>query len=95
MGDAAWLVEVGWVRPQVWRPPVEPSRLEGAVMARVKRAKLFVWLRQHRHELLDEGFQAELAGMYDDAQAGSRPCRQRSWCWRRSCRPTPVPAMMR
>jgi hypothetical protein len=34
MGDAAWLVEVGWVRPQVWRPPVEPSRLEGAVMAR-------------------------------------------------------------
>jgi hypothetical protein len=73
MGDAAWLVEVGWVRPQVWRPPVEPSRLEGAVMARVKRAKLFVWLRQHRHELLDEEFQAELAGMYDDAQAGQPP----------------------
>jgi Transposase domain (DUF772) len=73
MGDAAWLVEVGWGRPQVWRPSVEPSRLEGAVMARVKRARLFVWLRQHRHELLDEGFQAELAGMYDDAQAGQPP----------------------
>jgi IS5 family transposase len=42
-------------------------------MERVKRAKLFVWLRQHRHELLDEGFQAELAGMYDDAQAGQPP----------------------
>jgi len=54
---------VGRVRPEVWRPPVEPSRLERAVMARTKRAKLLVWLREHRHELLDEGFQAELAGM--------------------------------
>ena len=48
-------MEVGWVRPELWQPPVEPSALEQAVMARTKRAKLFVWLRQHRHELLDEG----------------------------------------
>lgn len=61
------------MRPQVWRPPVEPSRLEQAVMARTRRAKLFVWLRQHRHELLDEGFQAELAGMYADQQVGQPP----------------------
>ena len=42
-------------------------------MARVKRAKLFVWLREHRHELLDTGFQAELAGMYDPRPLGQPP----------------------
>jgi hypothetical protein len=61
------------VRPQVWRPPVELSKLEQAVMARTKRAKLFVWLRQHRHELLDEDFQGELAGMYADQRVGQPP----------------------
>jgi hypothetical protein len=73
MRHAAWSVEVSWVRPQVWRPPVEPSRLEQAVMARTRRAKLFVWLRQHRHVLLEEGFQAELAGMYADQKVGQPP----------------------
>jgi hypothetical protein len=62
-----------WVRPGVWQPPVIPSRLEQAVMQRIKRAKLFVWLRQHRHQLLDEGFQAELAGMYDPRLLGQPP----------------------
>jgi hypothetical protein len=42
-------------------------------MARVKRARLFVWLREHRHELLDEGFQAELAGTYDPRPLGQPP----------------------
>jgi hypothetical protein len=61
------------MRPELWRPPVEPSRLERAVMARTKRAKLFVWLREHRHELLDEGLQRELAGMYADQRVGQPP----------------------
>jgi hypothetical protein len=61
------------MRPGVWQPPVECSRLEQAVMARVKRARLFVWLREHRHQLLDEGFQAELAGMYDPRPLGQPP----------------------
>src|SRR5207247_8455334 len=43
------------------------------VIKRVKRAKLFVWLREHRHELFDADFQAELAGMYQDAQVGQPP----------------------
>jgi len=51
-------------------------------MQRVKRARLFVWLRQHRHEL---GFQAELAGMYDPGCWGSRRYRRPCWRWRRSC----------
>jgi hypothetical protein len=61
------------VRPGVWQPPVACSRLEQEVIKRIKRAKLFVWLREHRHELFDEDFQAELAGMYQDAQVGQPP----------------------
>jgi len=54
----------GVVRPEVWQPPVACSRLEREVIKRVKRAKLLVWLREHRHELFDEAFQAELAATY-------------------------------
>jgi Transposase DDE domain/Transposase domain (DUF772) len=61
------------VRPKAWQPPVEPSRLEREVMKRIRRARLFVWLRQHRHELFDEAFQAELAGMYHDRAKGQPP----------------------
>jgi transposase len=57
----------------VWQPPVAPSRLEQEVMKRVKRARLFVWLREHRHELFDEGLQAELAQMYQDRPVGQPP----------------------
>jgi hypothetical protein len=52
---------------------VAPSRLEQEVMKRVKRARLFVWLREHRHELCDGDFQAELAGMYQDKPVGQPP----------------------
>jgi len=61
------------VRPGVWQPPVELSRLEREVVKRIKRAKLFVWLREHRHELFDQAFQQELAGMYDDRPKGQPP----------------------
>jgi hypothetical protein len=66
-----WVVAV--VRPGVWQPPVAPSRLEQEVMKRVKRARLFVWLREHRHELFDEDMQAELAEMYQDKPVGQPP----------------------
>src|SRR5215813_11653424 len=39
------------MRPGVWRPPVEPSAVEQAVIKAVRRARLFVFLRQYRHEL--------------------------------------------
>jgi len=32
--------------------------------------KLFAFLRDHRHELFDDGFQAELEAMYRDTGAG-------------------------
>ena len=89
-----WWV-VGLMRPGMWQPPVVCSRLEQEVIKRIKRAKLFVWLREHRHELFDADFQAELAQLYQDKPVGSRQCRRRSWRWRRSCRPTPAPPTMR
>jgi hypothetical protein len=65
--------EVGNMRPQPWRPPIEPSPAEAAVMRRVKRAKLFVFLRQRRHEIFDEGFQEELGTLYSDSRLGHPP----------------------
>ena len=61
------------MRPGAWCPPVEPSAAEQAVIKAVRRAKLFVFLRLHRHELFDEGFQAELAEAYADKPKGQPP----------------------
>jgi Transposase DDE domain/Transposase domain (DUF772) len=61
------------VRPVVWWPPAEPSPAEQAVIRAVRRAKLFVFLRLHRHELFDEQFQAELARAYADSPKGQPP----------------------
>ena len=61
------------MRPVMWCPPVEPSAAEQAVIKAVRRAKLFVFLRQHRHELFDERFQAGLAETYVDSPKGQPP----------------------
>jgi hypothetical protein len=61
------------MRPGVWQPQVEPSGAELAVIKAVRRAKLFVFLRLHRHELFDEEFQAELAEAYADSPKGQPP----------------------
>jgi DDE family transposase/transposase-like protein DUF772 len=67
-----WWV-VGLMRPRVWEPPVECSRLEREVSKRIKRARLFVWLRERRHELFSEDFQQELAEAYQDSPKGQPP----------------------
>ena len=59
------------MRPVTWMPPVDPSPAEQAVIKAVRRARLFVFLREHRHELLDEEFQAELAETYADSPKGA------------------------
>jgi Transposase domain (DUF772) len=61
------------MRPPVWRPPIALSPAEQAVVRRIRRAKLFMWLREHRHELLDDGFQAELTAAYQDSPRGHPP----------------------
>ena len=61
------------MQPPVWTPSVELSPLEQQIVKRIKRAKLFVFLRQHRHTLFDAIFQEELAAMYKDAPQGQPP----------------------
>jgi Transposase DDE domain/Transposase domain (DUF772) len=61
------------MRPPVWRPPVELSPVEQRVIGLVRRAKLFVWLRAHRHELFDDEFQGELAAAYQQSPKGQPP----------------------
>lgn len=61
------------MRPSLWHPPVEPSSREQTIILRIKRAKLFVFLRHHRHELFDEAFQEELAALYAPSLRGHPP----------------------
>ncbi|MGH3089306.1 MAG: IS1182 family transposase [Rubrobacteraceae bacterium] len=61
------------MRPQIWRPPIEPAPRERTVMRLIKRAKLFVFLREHRHEIFDESFQTELSTIYRESALGRPP----------------------
>lgn len=61
------------MRPLTWHPSVEISSLERNIINRIKRAKLLVFLRHHRHELFDDAFQEELAGLYAPSQRGQPP----------------------
>ncbi len=61
------------MRPQNWNPPIELSALEQSIVKRIKRAKLFTFLRQHRHQLFDEEFQEQLSKLYADSPKGHPP----------------------
>lgn len=61
------------LQPASWQPPVELSEQEEQLMKRIRKAKLFVFLRQPRHELLDEAFQQAMAGLYREAERGQPP----------------------
>lgn len=61
------------MRPPLWCPPVALSPAEAAIVDRIRRAKLFVFLRQVRHEVFDDAFQAELATLYRDSPRGQPP----------------------
>lgn len=57
-----------------WNPPVAKSAHEAGIYKRVtKKRKLFSFLRDHRHELFDDEFQAELEEMYRQTGAGKSP----------------------
>ena len=61
------------MQPVLWQPPVELSESEEHIVKRIRRAKLFVFLRHYRHELLDEVLQQELAGLYRTSKRGQPP----------------------
>jgi len=60
------------MRPELWQPPIELSPTEQSVK-RIKRAKLFTFLRECRHELFDQSFQQELSKLYADSVCGHPP----------------------
>jgi hypothetical protein len=61
------------MRPPLWHPPIELSTAEHAIIKRIRRAKLFVFLRQHRHTLFAAAFQQELMTLYKDQPQGHPP----------------------
>ncbi len=61
------------MRPVQWEPPIELSATEQVIVKRIRRAKLFVFLREHRHEVFDAAFQEELASLYQDSPRGQPP----------------------
>jgi hypothetical protein len=61
------------MRPDPWQPPIELSASEQAIIKRIRRAKLFIFLREQRHEVFDTAFQEELAGLYQDSTRGQPP----------------------
>ena len=57
-----------------WKPTVEVSAREQRLLKLAgKSRKLFVFLREHRHELFAEGFQGELEAMYRQTGQGQAP----------------------
>ena len=61
------------MRPSLWHPPIELSMAERTIIKRIRRAKLFVFLRHHRHELFTDAFQQELATLYKESSQGYPP----------------------
>jgi transposase len=61
------------MQPRPWFPAIALSSAEQTIVRRVRRARLFVFLREQRHRIFDAPFQAELAQMYGDAPQGQPP----------------------
>jgi hypothetical protein len=61
------------MRPVVWEPPEALSAAEQAVVGRIKRAKLFPFLRRQRRALFSVTFQEELATLYQESERGQPP----------------------
>jgi hypothetical protein len=61
------------MRPPLWHPPIELSTAEHAIMKRIRRAKVCVFLRQHRHALFADALQQELRMLSKDQPQGQPP----------------------
>src|SRR5436309_11646139 len=61
------------MRPAPWQPAQALTPTEQTVMRRIRRAKLFVFLRQQRHAIFNRAFQEELATLYADQPKGHPP----------------------
>ena len=58
----------------MWNPPIALTSEEQKIAARTRKTrKFFVFLREHRHELLDTDFQHTLAQSYSPEPGGPEP----------------------
>src|SRR5262245_15480887 len=58
----------------MWNPPSALTPAEHKIAARTRKArKFFVFLREHRHELLEATFQATLTATYSAEPGGKAP----------------------
>jgi hypothetical protein len=58
------------MRPHLWHPPIELSHQEALIIKRIKRAKLFTFLRLNRLFIFNDEFQEELATIFQDSIVG-------------------------
>ena len=57
-----------------WHPPQELSRIELKLAQRTrKRRKIFVFLRENRHHIINDEFQQKLLKVYNPPATGSQP----------------------
>jgi len=57
-----------------WNPRADHTKQERVLLVRLRKTrKLFAFLRDHRSEIFDDAFQAELMAMYRDTGAGKDP----------------------
>jgi len=61
------------MRPPLWHPPIELSDHEAWIIKRIKRAKLFTFLRLNRSFIFNDEFQEELATIFKDSTVGQGP----------------------
>lgn len=61
------------MQPAMWKPPVALNQQEEQIVNKIRKAKLFIFLRHHRHELFDDALQEELAGLYRPVERGHPP----------------------
>src|SRR4028118_1751146 len=61
------------MRPPLWHPPIELSDPESLIIKRIKRAKLFTFLRLNRSLIFNNEFQEELSTIFKDSTVGHSP----------------------
>jgi hypothetical protein len=61
------------MRPAIWHPSVELTEAEQAIDRRLRKGKLFAFLRRERHRLFSDAFQEELGTIFRDSAFGQPP----------------------
>jgi hypothetical protein len=61
------------MQPSLWTPPIALNPQEEQIVNKIRRAKLFIFLRRHRNALFNEPLQRELATLYRPNKRGHPP----------------------